>query len=561
MNTKYPPQNPSTPAVPPAPTMFAIPPDAGDATAGGGAGATTPRPTLSNLSNKVPLSLKEVRQYLQHLTHGWPKVASDLLCYRRKDLKTGRRTPVYLEDAADLFAWMDDYCHVAWYRSAGCSTKEEFLRHLLQKCKRYDWATDLPHFPPLPGVLYTNPAPAPANTGRLDEFVKLFSLQSEADRKLVKAFTMTPFWGGPPGKRPLFVFGAVELTADPNAGRGAGKSTIAQAVGRLSGGYLSLQKEGEKDRVVSDLLSPAGLNVRVVILDNVKSLKFSDQFLEALITDHQIDGHRLYQGHGHRPNLLTYVMTANELMLSKDLTTRSVLIWVRQSKKSPAWDTKLHTMLNDPVFLEELHADIAWHFERPMKGPEGEPDEGAGETAYDRWAPWWREVASRVCNDDAEFEALRATVEGRRPAVDGDLSEREAVEEALAGVMAAAGIHDLDNVAVFVPSRILPRAIPDLFGRQVSSIQVSRRVKQLKLPTLHHTRQGPPAGKTSGFWWVGSEWLANYPCRAVHALGEDLAGAGRYRREDVAGRYLVQSVLQALGKQAAGDVAGSGEVG
>src|SRR5262249_50260791 len=155
---------------------------------------------------------------------------------------------------------------------------------------------------------------------------------------------------------------------------------------------------------------------------NVKALKFSSQFVEALITADEVDGHRLFEGHARRPNLLTYALTANEPMLSKDLASRSVPVYVRQARKSPAWDMKMQAMLPDQHFLRELYADVGWHLQLPVKGPEGGPDQAAGSVAYDRWALWWREVASRVCQDDAHFEAVLAAVNRRRGDVDADLS-------------------------------------------------------------------------------------------------------------------------------------------
>jgi hypothetical protein len=88
------------------------------------------RPTLSNESNEVSLSLSQIREHLESLTDGWPKSAAGVLCYARKDEKTGRDKPEYLKDAADLFAWIDHYAHVKWYKKSGCYNKEEFLRRL-----------------------------------------------------------------------------------------------------------------------------------------------------------------------------------------------------------------------------------------------------------------------------------------------------------------------------------------------------------------------------------------------------------------------------------------------
>ena len=91
---------------------------------------------------------------------------------------------------------------------------------------------------------------------------------------------------------------------------------------------------------MSDLLSPHGLGVRLVLLDNIKALKFSSADIESMVTAPTIDGHVLHVGHGSRPNYLTYALTANEPMLSTDLASRAIPIEVRPSRKSAAWDER-----------------------------------------------------------------------------------------------------------------------------------------------------------------------------------------------------------------------------
>ena len=508
---------PNAPA--PAVTPGGVPGPGADAAGVAG----TVRPRLSNESNDVSLDLSQIHEHLAALTGGRLKSVAGALCYPRTDEKTGRDKPEYLRDAPSLFAWIDGYAHVDWCKKRGCYTKEEFLRHLEDKCPRYAWATDLPHCPPLTDIFYTSEPPAPAATGRLDAFVALFDLCEEADRALVKAFVMTPFWGGPPGKRPLFVFAAPADGADPDAGRGAGKSTAAQAVAKVAGGALSLRRTSDADRVLSDLVSPAGLAARVVLLDNVKSLKLSSEFLESLITADAVDGHRLYAGHAQRPNVLTYVLTANEPMLSKDLATRSVPVFVKQAKKSPEWDAKLHALLNDAHFLEELYADILWHFQQPTRG--GDADEAEGGFAYDRWALWWHEVASRVCQNDDEFRTLLAAVQTRRGVLDGDVSEAEAIEEALASVMIASNINDPELFAVFFPTRVLRAILADVFGRNASTVEVGRRLKAMQLPKLRYTKVGPP-GNQHGYWWVGSKAGPHLARGMTFTFREDAPGRG-----------------------------------
>jgi len=498
------------------------------------------RLTLSNKSNDTPLPLAEIRSFMNGATKGWPKIAAGALCYRKKDPTTGRRKPVYIKDVADLFAWIDRFYQVNWSGASNCSTKTEYMRHLEQNCKQYTWATDLPHSPPLPDVLYTNPPPEPENTGRIEELVAMFDLHTPMDRVLVKAFILTPFWGGPNGKRPLFVFATPDTSDDPEAGRGAGKSTVAQIVGRLSGGYFSLRKEADVDRALSDLVSPSGLSARLVLMDNLKALKFSSMFLESLITTDQVDGHRLYHGLASRPNCITYVLTANEPMLSKDFATRCIPIILNQAKKDPNWDIKVEDLLKDKTFLKELYADILWHLQLPIKNlPTGKnPD---GKTAeYDRWSLWWREVASRVCASSAELATLLLTVKKRRGQIDVDLAEREEVEDILTSAMITSGITDPEGVAVFFPTRVLGRLLGKMFDRDASASAIGRRLKIMQLPRLHYTEAGPH-GKQRGYWWVGPESGINVAQGIGLYFIEDMAKPGGYK-------YMTYSNIETMKK-------------
>jgi hypothetical protein len=500
-----------------------------------GAVACVIRPQLLNVSFdlnqagkeiRVPRSLQEVRQQLHHLADGWPKVATGRLCFRQEDPLTGRQVPAYIETSAGLFSWMDEHAAVCWFASPGCCTKEEFLEHLRRRCDGYTWATDLPHWPPLPGVLYTNKTPKPKDTGRLDQFVQMFDVQTPLDELLVKAFVLTAFWGGPPGKRPLFVFAAADGTSD--SGRGSGKSTIAQAVGRIAGGCQSIQRESGSDRVLTDLLSPSGLAKRIVLLDNVKSLKFSSSFLEGLITAHEVDGHQMYIGHGSRPNVLTYVITANEPMLSKDLATRAVTILLNQAKKDPTWDAKLDKMLTDQKFLKKLYQDILWHLQQPVKVAGNDPSQPAVKLEHDRWALWWHEVVSRICPDVKVLAALLALVKGRRGQVDADLADREQVEEAIMSFLYGAKIPCPEAAAVFFPAKVLKLALGSVFGNHATVIDVSRRVKGMQCPHLYYTQQGPPNDKANGYWWVGPDWHLWSLLKPVHAFREDHQVSGGY---------------------------------
>ena len=184
---------------------------------------------------------------------------------------------------------------------------------------------------------------------------------------------------------------------------------------------------------------------------------------------------------------------------------------------------RIKNLPDDAHFLGELYADILWHFQQPARG--GDADEAEGGFAYDRWALWWHEVASRVCQDDAQFRALLAAVQKRRGVLDGDVSEVEAIEEALAGVMIASNINDPELFAVFFPTRVLRVILADVFGRNASTVEVGRRLKAMQLPKLRYTKAGPP-GNQHGYWWVGSKAGTHLARGMTFTFREDAPGRG-----------------------------------
>jgi hypothetical protein len=211
-------------------------------------------------------------------------------------------------------------------REPGAHTKEEVFYRLSQTVQAYEQVETLPHHPRIANHYYADPV-LPESTGEhLDRLLDFFSPETDADRAIMRTAIVTPFWGGPPGQRPMFV-----VTSD--AGRGAGKSTIAQVCERLAGGMLNVNPLEDIGRVKNRLLSPEGLLRRVAVLDNVKSMRFSWGDLEGLVTSTTVSGHRLHHGEASRPNLFTWYMTMNGLDLSTDMAKRCVILKIRK----PAW--------------------------------------------------------------------------------------------------------------------------------------------------------------------------------------------------------------------------------
>ena len=316
-------------------------------------------------------------------------------------------------------------------------------QHAVQKA----WATEYFHSPALNDVLYCNALPAPVRTGRLEFLLDMLTPATDIDRALIRAFFLTTSWGGPPGKRPLFVFSTRDPGGDRSAGRASGKSSIPHINGRIRGGYLSISRKQDRDRLFSDLLSPHGLGIRLVLLDNVKGLKFSSADIEAMITAPTIDGHVNYVGHGARPNYLTYAMTANEPMLSSDFASRSVPIELGPSNKSAAWDEQMDAMLSDRSFLDGLDSDIAWYLAQPTSGYVDDPAE--------RWPLWWKYVGLPACGSVEMLVRVRNEVKNRRGDLDGDQASRDAIATAVRELLSKVGWSNTDQIVAFLPVPVL----------------------------------------------------------------------------------------------------------
>jgi len=151
----------------------------------------------------------------------------------------------------------------------------------------------------------------------------------------VRACFLTLAWGGPPGARPAWLFTSAD---DKGAGRGVGKSAVAKVAARLVGGHIDLAANERMPDVITRLLTPDALERRVVLLDNVKSLKLSWGELEALIRNDSVSGHRLYHGESRRPNTLTYCLTLNGAALSRDMAQRCVIVKLARPQYGPTWE-------------------------------------------------------------------------------------------------------------------------------------------------------------------------------------------------------------------------------
>ena len=252
-----------------------------------------------------------------------------------------------------------------------------------------------PHMPPMPGHYYAwRPPEDYRPTGeRLAGLLKFFTnAKSPEDLALIAAAIITPGWGGTKdvryGCRPLLV-----LTA---ADQGSGKTTIAQIIGDLWGGWLPVAlTQRAEDEFIQRALSPGGLLTRVAVIDNVLGTLKSGA-IEAWITEKYIRGKRLYQGDASRPNDLTWLVTLNNARLSRDMAERAYFINLVKPEKRADWAKDCAT------YVSQHGAEIVLDALAILATPMSKESLGLS----DRWAVWAEEVLARACISAAVKEVV-----------------------------------------------------------------------------------------------------------------------------------------------------------
>ncbi|MFO0881782.1 MAG: hypothetical protein U0840_31170 [Gemmataceae bacterium] len=437
---------------------------------------TLARPRFENVSNKRRLSIDQMLAVLCKITKNTIVNIRGEPCY----VENGEVRP--FGSATALFAWIDKFAEVDFRR--GGVTKEEFFEGVCQRLTPHDWASSAPHFPPIKGVYYTCPMPKAKKTGWLDKLLARFSPATEMDRELLRSLFITPFWGGPPGQRPLYTI-TTDAQKDQRKGTGAGKTTIAEMVSRLCGGYVSVRPSVSADRTLSVLLSPSSWPRRIALIDNLKSYRFSSDLIESLVTGEEINGHRLHHGHASRPNLLTWLVTINGASFSKDMAERSVVIFLLRPIRDPEWYAETVRLIEE--HRDEIVAEIRWYLERPPKQL----------AKVDRWPLWCREVLARLNQPDK----LLALIESRRAAIDEDDADaEETVEHVRACLAEERENFCADTSVVEIPALLLARWLRRL-KTHYTDRQASLYLSQLQHPRLRRVRNG----KRRAYLWVGSK--------------------------------------------------------
>lgn len=429
-----------------------------------------------------PKGLGELLAEVRVLTDGWPRRVGGMLFAH----EAGEETIQELTNTDELFSWLWGKIGVVdWKVGTNLITKKEFFSALKQNSPRYWHFERLPHWPKVDGHYYLSVDPEVGDGSKLDTLVDFFTPATEADRAIIKAMFCTPFWGGPGGARPAFV-----ITSDD--GQGSGKSTLASAVARLAGGSVEIGRNDAVADIKTRLLSSEGMSRRIVVADNLKSLRMSWADLESIITSGTVSGKRLYQGEGQRPNTLTWIVTLNGVSLSTDMAQRSVIVQVKKGKYTHDFLPRLHGFID--THHKELLGDIRKVLESPPH-PLG---------SVSRWGAWESGVLARVDKPEAIQLALR----DRQTDSDDDREEGEMIREHLIEKLKGKGFQPTNEKI-----RIKVATVCDWFrevanAKHMSTIHASRIIRQLmkqgQIPELH---ADPSIHKDYGrcFLWIGEK--------------------------------------------------------
>lgn len=419
----------------------------------------------------------ELVEELVAYTGGWPRRVGSMLF--AKDRAGGI---IWMKSVSELFAWIDwqysfgDGRGFDWTGASDALTKEDFLAACRQHCEHWDQVELYPHEPQLANHYYHHPEVTPGDGKTLSDLVQRFYPDTTEDEDLIRLFFLTLVWGGPPRKRPIFVFESAAKAA--KQGRGAGKTTVPIFGSQLVGGFLSVSPKEQLRDIHARFLSPTGLVKRIALIDNLKSLRFSDSDLEGLVTIHPISGRQMYTGEGSRPNTIVWVVTSNKPSLSKDLAQRSVIIRVTTPVYTPEWERDMG------AFIETHRWQIIGDCVAELKQASRLP----ADFVFSRWAEWEREVLG-TAPDPASL--ARALAE-RQQLVDDDDEIAGTVADAICELLKGKRF-DPDRDAVLIPSQVLVDEVVNRYAeRKMTPTSGMRWLYMLGISNLSKNETGTP---------------------------------------------------------------------
>jgi hypothetical protein len=410
---------------------------------------------------------------------GWPKIVAKQIVLPPE--KTGD-PPQLVKNPNELFSWFQTIFPgdaegppVDWRaKDSDKPSKSEFLEFLRRRLpERYDSFELYPHWPPVPRVLYLNP-PLPKATGRdLVEFTSRFFAATPEDDDLIRAATMTMFWGGPPGKRP----GILITANDSNMGRGAGKSTMAMKMASLVGGHVTI--DPNEDEPGDAFVSEDVAHLRVALIDNLKSLNFSNSKIEGMITDTAVSGWMLYHGRTRKPNHYTWFLTVNSPGLSKDFAERFVPISIKKAITSPKWSEDLDQFIEERRW--HIAADAIAELQASPKPL----------STYSRHPEWTSQIISKLPDPAAIFNLVGQ----RQKDQDGDTDRGLEMEAIIAKALEVKCYKPLEH-KVFIDSQ----SLFDIIKPYVERKSISWALRELFTLPLKRLSKSKDHNKRGAVW-------------------------------------------------------------
>jgi hypothetical protein len=462
--------------------------------------------TTNEEGEEVTVRIGHTIQYLakrvRELTRDWPKRVGKLLFARCNN------QALWLENPNELFAWISGHLIanlatkknqpapnlLTWVKGSDKVTEARLYSYLQQEVEDFDAIELSPHHPPMDRTYYMHTPLEGGDGVALRELCKRFCPATPTDAALIEALILSLVWGGPPGQRPAWLITA-EDEDDEEKGRGVGKSKLAELVAMIVGGFISLSSNEDFGTLKTRLLSPDALPLRVAMLDNIKSLKFSWAEFEGLVTSEVISGKRMYYGEGRRPNTLTYILTLNGASLSKDMAQRCVIVKLKRPKPSPTWyeETAAYVREHRWAILGDAIARLK--------------DDAASLERYSRWGAWESAVLARL----PKPSEVQGVIAERQGEVDDDASEAEIVRQAFINELFERKhypTYETIRIPVAIAAGVLAHATREFWPTN----KATAHLKTLHIPELKYTKTGE----------YGRHWLWTGESAAVEIPAEPL---------------------------------------
>lgn len=454
------------------------------------------------------LSASAIRSSLTAQSGDWPRRIGSALF-----VPDGDRGPLWLKTPSDVFAWIQQIYNsneanlIEWTdKGTDTVSRSEFAAYLRQQSTRYEAVESVPHEPPIPGHFYIHPELPPSNGKHIDGLLSRFAPATPHDNSLIMAMLLTFVWGGPYGARQGFLLSGTE--GDRQMNRGIGKTTLVKLCARLFGGTFDIRPTDDWAKLTTRLLGgdTTAATQRVILIDNVKTSRFSSADLEALITNDRISGHKMYVGDGSRPNIFTVCVTMNGASLSKDLAQRFIPIQLKRPSYSGNWETEAAEYID--AHRWEIIAELIAHLRRPANDL----------PSVSRWGAWDSQILARLPRP----EALQELIQQRREEIDDDNHEAMILRQEIVKELrirrhgkphpdselddttdldfgADRDEWNVDRICVRIPADVMTQILCSAFNDRFTTTAMGTKVKAMAgaIPELRFARRD---GHSTYFW-------------------------------------------------------------